>query len=569
MVGSDLLAKELVAHGVEVVFVFTGGAISSIIDSVKNIGIKIIPYDHELDAVYAAEGYVRSAIKPTAILVTSGPGATNTITGIAGSWFDSVPILVISGQVKSFEKTDFKLCLQRGFQEIDFIKSISQFSKYAVTIDASEEILPKTRKAFREMLNGRPGPAILDVTMDAQMTEIQNINNENYKYPDFRGLLNSGLHHHDNISQDNSNIKTLVEKIRIAKNPVILFGGGVQWLPNDLFRRAIEALGVKCVSTYPGVNAMPLNHNLFYGFIGSFGHPEANKIILDASDIFILGARLPHRSIPAYSQELKSKFLKIKKFVLSNEIKEFTNHPIGSLEQVYYGSLYNFSKYVCDQAITSKKIEKTVKLNIPKSMFVSPLSDKRTGIYTVSNLIAALNDNIPTRSHIYVDTGQNSVALCLGLTRDREQKLFSSWANSPMGYSLPAALGSAETNKVEKSVCIIGDGGIRTALSSFPNLRKLRGKIKLIIWDNSGYQTIVDHIEKMLGGRKVAVTNDSGLANFSLVNVLRAFDLKVFEATGVLSSDMKSFFEEDYDALIVKIDSSIRMIPNSPLQSLE
>ena len=105
--GADFFANELYNFGVRVAFVFTGGAISAIIDSFDRIGIEIIPYDHELDASYAAEGYVRATSRPAVVLVTSGPGVTNAITGIAGSWFDSIPVLFISGQVKSFEKTNF------------------------------------------------------------------------------------------------------------------------------------------------------------------------------------------------------------------------------------------------------------------------------------------------------------------------------------------------------------------------------------------------------------------------------------------------------------------------------
>ena len=144
--GADYLADELYAHGVRTVFVFTGGAIAAIIDSAQKRGIKVIPYDHELDASYAAEGYVRANSMPTAVMVTSGPGATNTISGMAGSWFDSIPVLFISGQVKSFEKTNFELYLQRGFQEVDFIKSSGQFTKYSSTVDHSSQIIPSIRE---------------------------------------------------------------------------------------------------------------------------------------------------------------------------------------------------------------------------------------------------------------------------------------------------------------------------------------------------------------------------------------------------------------------------------------
>ena len=166
--GADYLADELYNFGVRVAFVFTGGAISAVIDSVEKKGIKIIPYDHELDAAYAAEGYVRAKSKPAVVLVTSGPGVTNAITGIAGSWFDSIPVLFITGQVKSFEKTNFDLYLQNGFQETDVIKSTCHITKFSREIENCTEIIDAVREAFTSMLTGRPGPAVLDITMDAQ-----------------------------------------------------------------------------------------------------------------------------------------------------------------------------------------------------------------------------------------------------------------------------------------------------------------------------------------------------------------------------------------------------------------
>ena len=170
---------------------------------------------------------------------------------------------------------------------------------------------------------------------------------------------------------------------------------------------------------------------------------------------------------------------------------------------------------------------------------------------------------MPDNSDVFVDVGQNAVALALGLKRNRGEKLFSSWANSPMGYSLPAALGAALEENERPSICVIGDGGIRTALSSFPNLRAMIGKVKVILWDNKGYQTIVDHSLKFQQtGNPVNI--DTGLNYFPLKEVLIASDVRVMEAKGELEVDMKSFFDGDkHDILIVPIDESIRMSANS------
>jgi acetolactate synthase-1/2/3 large subunit len=568
--GADYLADELYAHGVRTVFVFTGGAIAAIIDSAQKRGINVIPYDHELDASYAAEGYVRANSMPTAVMVTSGPGATNTISGMAGSWFDSIPVLFISGQVKSFEKTNFELYLQRGFQEVDFIKSAGQFTKYSSTVDHPSQIVPSIREAFKAMISGRPGPAVLDITMDAQMDAIEMIEAEQQNFPSFGESLSKGLLPNNNPNSNEKNFETLLNQMNKSKNPVILVGGGAQWLPKGLFEKIANKLNIKIISTYAGINAIQQEHSLYEGMIGPFGHPKANKTLLEASDLFILGARIPHRAFPVLSESSRQKFQSVRKWVLTVDPSEFINHKIGPLEKIYLGLLYDFCQYVeskIPDTNSAPQILHSEKNILPEGMFAAESTAQNKGsqvenTYTVDGLINSLNDALPNNSDIFVDVGQNAVALALGLKRNRGENLFSSWANSPMGYSLPAALGAALEKNERPSICVIGDGGIRTALSSFPNLRGMIGKIKVILWDNKGYQTIADHSLKFKQFNN-PVTVDSGLNYFPLKNVLIASDIRVMEASGELEVDMKLFFDnDDYDILIVPVDESIRMSAN-------
>mgnify|MGYP001179003980 CR=1 FL=1 len=572
--GADHLANELYNSGVRVAFVFTGGAISAIIDSVQKKGIKIVPYDNELDASYAAEGYVRASLKPTVVLVTSGPGLTNTITGIAGSWFDSIPVLFISGQVKSIEKTNFHINLQNGFQETDVVRTTSHLSKYSKAVDHSSQIIPALRNAFKHMLTGRPGPAVLDITMDAQTQIMENPNLENYNYYDFKNVLNKGLLF-DNTLSSKKGYEYLLKKMLKAKNPVILIGGGVQWLPSGLFQNIVKKLKIKIISTYTAVNAIGQDNLYYDGMIGPFGNPEANKTLINASDLFVLGARIPQRSFPLLTEESKKKIQSIRKFVLTVDPSEFINHKIGPVDKIVCGLINDFIKYADDTIPESNDTDKVFKKEsstnlIPIKMFQSIPSPSDNSLsaennYSVFQLMETLNNHLPENSDIFVDTGQNSVALALGLKRNKGERLFSSWANSPMGYSLPASLGAAVAEKKRKTLCIIGDGGIRTALSSFPNLREMKGKVKIILWDNQGYRCIVDHIEKMLSGRRNAVTVDSGIPYFPMEKVLTSCDLQILHAKDDLDKEMEYFFSNDkIDVMIVPIDPSIRMIANTP-----
>ena len=571
--GSDFLADELFNFGVRVAFVFTGGAISAIIDSAADRGIKIIPYDNELDASYAAEGYVRATLKPTVVLVTSGPGLTNTITGIAGSWFDSIPVLFISGQVKSSEKTNFDICLQNGFQETDVIRSTNHLTKYCKAVDHCSQIIPAVRDAFKSMLTGRPGPAVLDITMDAQTQVMENPNLENYIYYDFKETLNKGMLL-DNTLSSKKDYEYLLKKMLEAKNPVILIGGGMQWLPNGLFEKIADKLKIKIIATYTAVNAIRQN-NLFYeGMIGPFGNPEANKTIIEASDLFILGARIPQRAFPLLTEESKKKFQSARKFVLTLDPSEFINHKIGPIDKIVNGLINDFIKYVDETVIDNNDtvVKKDLPSNlIPNKMFQSIPSPSDNSLsaennYSIFQLFDSLNKTLPKNSDIFVDVGQNVCSSILGLKRIGGERIFSSWANSPMGYSLPASLGAALEDNGRQSVCIIGDGGFRTALSSLPNLRAMKGKVKIILWDNQGYRTIVDHLEKMLSGRRNAVTVDSGIPYFPLEKILTSCDLEILHVKGDIEKEMEYFFSNDkIDVMIVSIDPSIRMIPNTPI----
>ena len=571
--GADHLANELYNSGVRVAFVFTGGAISAIIDSVQKKGIKIVPYDNELDASYAAEGYVRASLKPTVVLVTSGPGLTNTITGIAGSWFDSIPVLFISGQVKSIEKTNFHINLQNGFQETDVVRTTSHLSKYSKAVDHSSQIIPALRNAFKHMLTGRPGPAVLDITMDAQTQIMENPNLENYNYYDFKNVLNKGLLF-DNTLSSKKDYEYLLRKMLEAKNPVILIGGGVQWLPSGLFQNIVKKLKIKIISTYTAVNAIGQDNLYYDGMIGPFGNPEANKTLINASDLFVLGARIPQRAFPLLTEDSKKKIKSIRKFVLTVDPSEFINHKLGLIDKVFNGLLYDFIKYV-DETISDsddQASQKDITSNlIPTNMFqsIQSKSDKSLSVennFSIFQLFDALNNNLPKNSDVFADVGQNVCSSILGIKRNKGERIFSSWANSPMGYSLPASLGAAFEENNRQSVCIIGDGGLRTALSTLPNLRAMKGKVKIILWDNQGYRTIVDHLEKMLSGRRCAVTVDSGIPFFPLKKVLASCDLQVMHAKDDLNNDMKTFFSNDkIDVLVVSIDPSIRMIPNTPI----
>ena len=547
--GSAVLARELVRAGVEIAFVFQGGAISSAIDEVAKAGIRLVPFDHELDAAYAAEGYVRASGRPTCVLTTSGPGATNLISGLCGSWFDGVPVLFVTGQVRASERTDFDWNLQSGFQEVDIVPMVREVTKYASRVYDPRQVAFATRAAVRSMFSGRRGPALLDLTMNAQMDSTHHQTVELYSRTSSA---------HVGVSE---RLNPFLEAIKSAEQPLLLVGGGFQWQDRLRVRAALESLGVSVAATYGGMNVLPLEHHLNLGFIGPFGHPSANNAFVEASHLFVIGARIPSRALPPMEEACARRVRHRPTFVITTDPEEFATHPL-SPKFVTQADVADFLSLVEGRFRPSELNAGPARRSedsIPSEFFAETFLPSG---YSPRDLVRALNHSLKPKTRVFVDVGQNAVALALGLQRAEDQLLFSSWANSPMGYSLPAAIGASYDKSAPPPVCVIGDGGLRTALSSLPNLALAKGRMKTIVWDNGGYATIVDHLVRMLDGRLSAVTPESGLPPFPAGEVLQAAGLAVHVAEGNLSESMVRFMDTtSVDVLLVPIDSRYRLAP--------
>lgn len=547
--GSAVLARELVRAGVEIAFVFQGGAISSAIDEVAKAGIQLVPFDHELDAAYAAEGYVRASGRPTCVLTTSGPGATNLISGLCGSWFDGVPVLFVTGQVRASERTDFDWNLQSGFQEVDIVPMVREVTKYASRVYDPRQVAFATQAAVRSMFSGRRGPALLDLTMNAQMDSTHHQSVE---------LCSRNSSAHEGVAE---RLDPLFEAIESAEQPLLLVGGGFQWHDRLRVRAALESLGVSVAATYGGMNVLPLEHHLNLGFIGPFGHPSANNAFVEASHLFVIGARIPSRALPPMEEACAQRVRDRPTFVITTDPEEFATHPL-SPKFVAQADVADFLGLVEERFGPSElNVEPTRRSEdpIPSEFFSETFLPSG---YSPRDLVRALNHSLKPRTRVFVDTGQNAVALALGLKRAEGQLLFSSWANSPMGYSLPAAIGASFDESSPSPVCVIGDGGLRTALSSLPNLLSASHRMKTVVWDNGGYATIIDHLYRMLEGRLTAVDADSGLPEFPIHKVLAAAGLRVSVAEGDLSECMTKFISSSNDdVLFVSIDPRYRLFP--------
>jgi len=268
---SDALTKFLITHQVQTCFELVGGMITHLLDSFAESGqFNIISMHHEQAAAFAAEGVARHTRgKSIAVAMgTSGPGATNLLTGIGSCWFDSVPCLFITGQVNTHELKDGRAIRQQGFQELDIVELVFSMTKYAVRVDSCDDLLPELHKALSISKNGRQGPVLLDIPNDVQRAEISDELVEKW--------LSMPLEVGTEQELDDSDLKKLETLCADAARPLICIGGGARWAGSmDEWLAAVDALGIPYVSTLMGHERVIARGN-YFNMIGSYGNREAN-----------------------------------------------------------------------------------------------------------------------------------------------------------------------------------------------------------------------------------------------------------------------------------------------------
>src|SRR3989344_4093002 len=290
MKASDYLAAFLVKNGIHHVFQVIGGASVHMVNSLDDQkGMNYICVNHEQAATMAAEAYARMTKNMGAAMATSGPGMTNLITGIGCAYFDSIPIICITGQVNTFESKGKSRARQIGFQETDIVKMVKPITKFSVQVTDPDDLKYLLEKAVAIAKSGRPGPVLIDIPMDIQRAEI-----DPKKLKSFNGSeLKEDL---DDIKTIEDKILQTIELIQKAKRPVVIAGGAIRYADQvDKFENLIDILGFPVVATWSGIDVLPHDHPLYRGQIGVYGARGANFTIQNSDCIISIGSRLDTR----------------------------------------------------------------------------------------------------------------------------------------------------------------------------------------------------------------------------------------------------------------------------------
>ena len=515
---SDYVLDFLVKKKVKKVFLITGGAISFMVDAFsRNKKIKYISVAHEQGAAMMADSYSRLGPNFSCTMVTSGPGATNLLTGIACSYFDSIPSLHICGQVNTYEQqSSNKSTLnvrQVGFQETDIVNISKPITKFSYKLSNPNEIKYILEKSYNIATSGRPGPVLIDIPMDLQRVKIKPRNLKSFKPEKEK-----------KIKKIDSKINFIIRQLKKSKKPVIILGGGIKYAKAEKkLQIFLKNLDVPIVTTWSGVDLIDHSNKKYIGNIGVYGSRAANFTIQN-SDLFLsLGTRLDTRVTGGVPKNFARKAKKIMVDIDRNELNKKRGLKIDHKVQ---DNVKNFIERFINK--NSHKISKRKWLNRcfdwkNKYPLVQKNFAKDKKFVNPYILIDYLSKILSKRDVIIADDGGHLTWTLQAFKVKYGQKLFSAFGNSPMGYSLPASIGACIAKNKSRVICIDGDGSIQINLQELHTIDKLKLPIKIFILNNNGYGIIKQFQELYLGKRFEA--SGKGVSNPNFRKIAEAFNI--------------------------------------------
>lgn len=534
---SDYIANYIVEKGIDTMFTITGGGAMHLNDSFGHKkGLKCYYNHHEQACSTAAEGYYRVNGKMAAVCVTTGPGGTNAITGVMSAYLDSIPMIVISGQVKTTNTVKFTGLNLRQFgdQEFDIVRMIKYITKYSITVDNPLEIKYHLKKAFECSKNGRPGPVWLDIPLDIQSATIET--NELIDYEENNKIEN-------NVTEEQ--IKIIKEKIQNAKRPIIYVGSSARLSGNlDLFNQLIEKLNIPVVVACNSIDSIPTNHRLYAGIGGCNGNRAGNFAVQNSDFILSLGCRLSLRQV-GFNYETWAR----EAYVVMNDIdEEEMNKPSLHVDLKIKSDVGYFMKKLLEIDIKSKKEEwiEQCQYWIEKYPVVTNKMQEGREI-NVYNFIKILTENLSENSVMVVGNGSACVAGSQASIVKKGFKYIMNSGSAQMGYDLPAAIGACIGNKQNEIICVTGDGSIQMNIQELQTIVTNKLQTKIFIINNDGYHSIRQTQNNFFNGNVVGIGPESCDLSFpNMKKIANAYGIKYYSIknNNIIEEEIKKILKE-------------------------
>ena len=469
MTGSQAVVHSLITEGVDLLFGYPGGAIMPVYDALYDVEDKLthILTRHEQGATHAAQGYARATGKVGVCLATSGPGATNLITGIADAQIDSTPLVCITGQVSS------NLLGTDAFQETDIIGISMPVTKWNFQVTKAEEIPYALAKAFYIARTGRPGPVLVDITKDAQFETLD------FEYKPFKGMRS----YVPTPQLDLEKVKEAAVLINAAKKPLVLFGQGVLLAEAEKeFKAFIEKADLPSAWTIMGLSALDSDHNLNVGMLGMHGNYAPNKLTNECDVLIAVGMRFDDRvtgDLSRYAKQAKVIHLEIDPAEVDKNVKTDVA-VLGNAKE---------SLSALTELINENEHENWLAKfrNLEKEEFDEVVKDElnpTTELMTMGEVMDKINLHSDQKNIIVTDVGQHQMVACRYAKFKQTRSLITSGGLGTMGFCLPAAIGAKMGRPDAQVIGIIGDGGFQMTIQELGTIFQFKTAVKIVVMNN-------------------------------------------------------------------------------------
>lgn len=548
--GAEAVIRCLIKENVDVLFGYPGGAIMPVYDELYKFQDKVhhILTRHEQGATHAAQGYARSSGKVGVAIATSGPGATNLVTGIADAQIDSTPMVCITGQVAS------SLLGSDAFQETDIIGISTPVTKWNYQITKASEISEIFAKAFYIAKSGRPGPVLIDITKDAQFELI-----ESFEYKKCKNIRS----YFSVPETDPESLKNAAELINKAKKPFIVWGQGVI-LGNaeSEFIKFIEKTGIPAAWTILGLSAVPTEHPLNVGMVGMHGNYGPNVLTNECDLLIAVGMRFDDRvtgNLKSYAKQAKIIHFEIDPAeVNKNVIADVA--VLGNVKNTLNDILKFLNKNNHKDWIA--KFGEFYEIEFDK--VIDKEYNKKSGGLSMAEVIKSINDNTSGESILVTDVGQHQMVACRYTKFNQSKSNITSGGLGTMGFALPAAFGAKIGDPNREVIAVIGDGGFQMTIQELGTIFQSEAAVKIVILNNN-FLGMVRQWQQLFFDKRYASTE---MINPDFVAIAKGYfiEAKKVEKREKLNDEIKKMIEHKgpylLEVIIEKEDNVFPMIPS-------
>lgn len=513
---SDYIVEFLIKHNIRDVFGYPGGMVTHFMDSLDKYRGQICAHlnYHEQACGMAACAWAEITGLPGVAYATSGPGATNLLTGVACAYFDSIPCVFITGQVNTYEQKGNMPIRQKGFQETDIVSMAKPITKAAFMVKSAEDIPAALDKAYHTALTGRPGPVLLDVPMDVFRGNVD----ERLLLGASKTVLGQRLEE----SAIEFMVSEILYELQSARSPVILAGHGIALSGTiGVFRKFVDQTGIPTVTSMTGVDVIPTENLHTYGMIGTYGSRWANYILDHSDCILTLGSRLDCRQIGVdkvlFAPHAKILRVDIDTGEMENRVNKREQHYCISLEELLPALAEKVSDLNWDFHRWSHCCEE-----IRKEL--EQVDRPQPG----NQIVKQISGLLPEGTIVTTDVGQNQVWVAQSWDVKKGQRILFSGGHGAMGYGLPAAIGAAIAVK-RPVICVTGDGGFQMNIQELQTVMRERLPIKIILFNNHTLGMIHHFQEMYFQSNFVQTQGNRGFTVPHFQSIAKAYGMRVID----------------------------------------